>query len=55
MFRQPGVETCSSFILASECVLLSAYVGWCVDCKDTHGVSGISKGGIALQRRPHDM
>ena len=29
----PGAETCRSFIFASECILLSAWVGYCINNK----------------------
>ena len=32
---QVGVDTCNEFML------LSAFVGWCFDCKGMHGVSDI--------------
>lgn len=47
--RQPVVETCRSLIfvmncilwLAFYCILWSASVGWCIECKNGHGLSNL--------------
>ena len=37
----PGAETCRSLILVMSCILLSACVGWCINCKNMHGANNI--------------
>jgi hypothetical protein len=50
---QPGVETCRRSVLVMECILLSAYVGGCIDCKNTRGMDitklAMSAGLLLLQ------
>jgi hypothetical protein len=36
-----GAEICRSFIIASECILLSAYFSWYMNYKNTHSVNNI--------------
>jgi hypothetical protein len=34
-----GAETSRSLIFVMNCILLSAYVGCCINCKNMHGLS----------------
>ena len=36
---EDGTLVPRSLILATNCILLSAFVGWCINCKNMHGVS----------------
>ena len=44
----PGAETCRSLIIASECILLNAYVGWCINYKHVHGTEYIFQSSQSL-------
>ena len=35
----PTHETCRGLILAMNCILLSAFIGWCIECKTMHGAT----------------
>ena len=35
----PNAEICWSLILVMNCILLSAFGGWYIDCKNTDGIS----------------
>jgi hypothetical protein len=37
----PGAETCRTLILVMNCILLSAHVDWCINCKNTYGMNNI--------------
>jgi hypothetical protein len=38
----PGAETCRSLILVMNCILFSAFLGWCINCKNMHSMSNIT-------------
>jgi len=35
----PTADTCTGLILVMNCILLSAFVGWCIECKTMHGAT----------------
>ena len=37
----PGVKKCRSWILVMNCILLSEFVGCCINCKNMHDMSNI--------------
>ena len=41
-FQGPSAETCSSLILAIDCILFSAFIDCCINCTNKHGLININ-------------
>jgi hypothetical protein len=39
----PSAKTCRSLMLIINCILLNAFVVWCINCKNMHSMSNINK------------